>query len=315
VASSKTRQRKLARAKMERQLVRRAAKARRRRQVQAGVAVGVAVLVLVFGALWFGGVFEPNKPKTVADDCAWTPAGSSSTIGMPPTTGIAKTGTEVLTIATDQGNITASVDLAKTPCTAASLTYLGSKGFYNNTACTRLTTAGSFLLKCGDPTGDGTGSPGYTSIDENIPAATEPTASPSASASASASPTASASPSEATPTAVYPRGSVVMEQTNGPNTNGSQFFVVYQDSRLPATMTIVGTVTQGLEIVDKVAAGGVAAGGTSATDGQPNTKISIKALSLAPAGAAPSDSATPSPSASAAPSSSTSPSTSPSASS
>ena len=309
MASSKTRQRKMARAKMERQLVRRAAKARRRRQVQAGVAVGVAVLVLVFGALWFGGAFEPDKPKTVADDCAWTPGGSSSTIGTPPTTGIAKTGTEVLTIGTDQGNITAAVDLAKTPCTAASLTYLGSKDFYSKTSCTRLTTAGSFVLKCGEPT-DGSGGPGYTSIDENIQPATEPTASPSASTDPSASPSASA-----TATALYPRGSVVMAQTAGPNSNGSQFFIVYQDSRLPAGMTVVGTVTQGLDIVEKVAAGGVAAGGSSATDGQPNTKISITTLTLAPEGAAPSNPATPSPSVSAAPSDSTSPSASPSASS
>lgn len=319
MASSKTRQRKLARAKMERQLVRRAAKARRRRQVQAGVAVGVAVLVLVFGALWFGGAFKPDKPKTVANDCAWTPSAnaSASTTGLPPTTGIAKSGTEVLTVATNQGSITATVDLAKTPCTAASLAYLGSKGFYKDTTCSQLTTAGTFLLKCGTPA-TGAGDPGYTSIDENGPAATEPTASPSASStaspSASASATASASPSATTPTAVYPRGSIVMAHASGPDSNGSEFYIVYQDSRLPAGMTIVGTVTQGLEIVDKVAAGGVAAGGASATDGKPNTTISITSLSLAPEGAAPSDSATPSPSASA-PSASTSPSTSPSASS
>jgi peptidyl-prolyl cis-trans isomerase B (cyclophilin B) len=322
VASSKTRQRKMARAKMERQLARRAAKAGRRRQLQAGIAVGVAVLVLVFGGLYFGGVFSPNKPKATADDCLWTPSGTSAVagIGTPPTSGIAKSGTDVLTIATDQGSITADIDRAKTPCTAASLSYLASKGFYKNTACTRLTTAGTFLLQCGDPTGDGTGGPGYTSVDENVPEATAPTASPSSTASASPSASASASPSatasaspsaSSTPTAVYPRGSVVMQQTNGPNTNGSQFFIVYQDSRLPATLTVVGTVTAGMEVVDKVAAGGVAAGGASTTDGKPNTAITIQTLSVAPGGSAtPSQTASPSPTASqsASPSATASPS-------
>jgi peptidyl-prolyl cis-trans isomerase B (cyclophilin B) len=284
----------MARAKMERQLARRAAKARRRRQVQAGVAVAVAVLVLVFGGLYFGGVFKADKKTQAADDCLWTPNGTSAVQGIqtPPTTGIAKSGTEVLTIATDQGSITANLDLAKTPCTAASISYLAGHGFYKDNKCSRLTTAGTFLLQCGDPTGDGTGGPGYTSIDENVPT---PNVTPSASAapSATASAAATPSPSSSEPLYNYLRGTVVMKQTNGPNSNGSQFFIVYQDSAMPAAYTVVGTVTAGMEVIDAVAKGGVAAGSASPTDGPPATPLTIKTMSVGPVGAQPSESAAP----------------------
>ncbi len=324
MASSKTRQRKLARAKMERQLAKRAARARRRRQLQAGAAVALAVLVLVFGGLYFGGVFSSDKKVPAADDCLWTPNGTSAKEGIekPPTSGIEKSGTDVLTIATDAGSITANIDLAKTPCTAASVAYLSAHGFYTNTKCTRLTTAGTFLLQCGDPTGDGSGGPGYTSIDENIPtpnvtpsatAGTDPsaTATPAATASATATP----SPSSTEPLYTYPRGTVVMKQTNGPNTNGSQFFIVYRDSPMPASYTVLGTVTAGMEVIDKIAAGGVAAGGVSATDGAPNTALTIQAMSVAPYGTPPSDSAAPSASTTGSPSAGSTASANPSSSS
>jgi peptidyl-prolyl cis-trans isomerase B (cyclophilin B) len=290
VASSKSRQRKIARAKVERQLVRRAHKARRRRQTQAGVAIGVVVLVLLFGALYLGGVFSSDKKKTTAADCLWTSTGTSSVQGIaqPPTTGIVKSGTDTLTIDTNLGRISATIDRAKTPCTAASLSYLAGKGFYNNTKCSRLTTADMYLLYCGDPVGDGSGTPGYTSVDENVPAAdpVDPSASAAPSASASASPDP-----EATGKYTYPRGTVVMAQTGGPNTNGSQFFIVYKDTKLPATYTVLGTVTAGMDLVEKVAAGGVAAGGKSATDGPPNTAVTITALTV---GTPPDPSAAPS---------------------
>ncbi len=312
MASSKSRQRKLARAKMERQLAKRAAKARRRRQIQAGTAVGIAALLLIFAGLWFGGVFSSKKATPAAQDCLWTPSGTSAVAGItsPPTTGIAKSGTDVMTISTDQGVVTANIDLAATPCTGASLAYLAGKNFYSGTTCTRLTTAGTYELQCGAHNNDATDGPGYVSIDENVPNPTDPSTDPSASAAPSATPSAtasSASPSptasDSTPTYLYPRGTVVMAPSNGPNSNGSQFIIIYQDSRLPATYTIVATVTAGMDVVDKIAAGGVAAGGASATDGAPNTPVTISALTIAPYGATPS----------ASPSGTASPSESPSA--
>jgi peptidyl-prolyl cis-trans isomerase B (cyclophilin B) len=319
VASSKSRQRKLARAKMERQFAKRAAKARQRRQVQAGVAIAVAVLLLVFGGLWIGGVFSGSKPTANAD-CLWTANGTSSVQGIaqPPTTGIRKSGTDTMTIDTNLGTITADIDLAKTPCTGASINYLASKGFYNNVKCSRLSTAERYLLYCGDPVGDGSGGPGYTSIDENVPTPDATSATPSASASATATPSAtptpsatgsasaapseSASPSESpTPMHTYPRGTVVMAQSGGANTNGSQFFIVYKDTPLPATYTVLGTVTAGMDVVDKVAAGGVGTGGTSTTDGPPNTALTFKTLTVAPQGTSPSTSPSVSPSATASP--------------
>jgi peptidyl-prolyl cis-trans isomerase B (cyclophilin B) len=113
----------------------------------------------------------------------------------------------------------------------------------------------------------------------------------------------------------YPRGTVVMKQSNGANTNGSQFFIVYKDSPMPASYTVLGTVTAGLDVVDKVAAGGVVAGGSSATDGAPVTPITIKSASVAPYGTLPSDSASPSAPASTSPSATSTASANPSSSS
>ena len=123
------------------------------------------------------------------------------------------------------------------------------QGFYDAVACHRLTTEGIFVLQCGDPKGDGTGGPGYQVPDENLPAAA---------------------------TANYPAGSVAMANA-GPNTNGSQFFLVYEDTTLPPGYTIWGTITAGLDLVRQIAAGGVAGGGS---DGPPSQSITIETATV-----------------------------------
>ena len=105
------------------------------------------------------------------------------------------------------------------------------------------------VLQCGDPTGTGQGNPGYGYAVENAPE-----------------------------DGIYPRGTVAMARTSDPKEgNGGQFFLVYGDSTLPDPdgYTVFGTVTSGLDIVDKIAAAGVAPGGTSPTDGFPAAPISI----------------------------------------
>jgi peptidyl-prolyl cis-trans isomerase B (cyclophilin B) len=304
VASSRTRQRKLARAKMERQLARRASKARRNRQLQAGLAVGLVAVIAVVVGLFVGGVFSSKPKPAVTATCAYNPPADASTltdVGRPPTSGEPRTGTEPMTVTTDQGTIGITLDLAKAPCAASSFHYLAGKSFFNNTKCNRLTTSGSFLLQCGDPKGDGTGGPAYTFADENLPAPTA-AASPSDSASASASPAATASASaSAAPTATYPRGTVAM-YSKGPDANGSQFFIVYKDSQLPPSYSIIGTVTTGLDVIDKVAAAdAVDANGAATGDGTPKTPVTIQTLTV---GTEPSTSPAPSGSGSAAPSAS-----------
>ena len=148
-----------------------------------------------------------------------------------------------MTLQTDQGEIVITMD-PQAPTTDASMAYLADKGYFNNTSCHRLTTQGIYVLQCGDPTGTGTGDPGYEIPDENLPAD---------------------APNN------YPKGTVAMANA-GPNTNGSQFFIVYQDTTLPPAYSIWGTVTSGMDVVEKVAAAGVEGGGT---DGSPALPITI----------------------------------------
>jgi peptidyl-prolyl cis-trans isomerase B (cyclophilin B) len=313
VASSKSRQRKLARAKLERQQARRYARARRNRQLQAGLAVGLVVVVAVVVGLFAGGVFKSKpKPKPAADSCAWnTPPNTQSltNVGMPPTKGEPRSGSEDMTITTNQGTVTVSLNLDQSPCAASSFSYLAGKNFFNNTKCSRLVTTGMHMLTCGDPKGDGTGGPAYTFANEYVPTGPAPSASPSASASASASATASPDPSASAPATqvVYPRGTVAL-WNSAPDTNGSQFFIVYQDTPLNPQYPVVGTVTSGMDVIDKVAkAGAVDASGKAATDGKPKTDVTIQTLTVAkPGSAAPSTEPSASGSAAASPSTSAS---------
>jgi peptidyl-prolyl cis-trans isomerase B (cyclophilin B) len=241
VASSKTRQRKLARAKFDRQMARRAAATRRKRRVQASVGAAVALLLIVFGSVWLLGGFDSDpESTTAADACSWTPqdAGTNTNlkdVGKPPTKDVPTTGTRPMTITTNQGGpITVDLDLASSPCAGASFAHLASNGFFDNTKCHEITTDGA--VRCGDPSGTGQGGPSYTFFDENLPSAPEP----------------SASPSPATPP-VYPKGTVALVG-NPPGSNGSQFLIFFKDftpAGAPA-YSIVGTVTAGLDVVEKI---------------------------------------------------------------
>ncbi|GIH17359.1 peptidylprolyl isomerase [Rugosimonospora africana] len=295
MASSKSRQRKLARAKLERQQARRYARTRRNRQLQAGLAVGLVVVVAVVIGLFAGGVFKSKpKPKPAADSCAWnTPPNTQSltNVGMPPTKGEPRSGTENMTITTNQGTVTVGLNLDQSPCAASSFSYLAGKNFFNNTKCSRLVTGSMSSLTCGDPKGDGTGGPAYTFANEYVPSEPAPSASPSAAASASANASASADPSASASAAqvVYPRGTVAL-WNSAPDTNGSQFFIVYKDTTLNPQYTVIGTVASGMDVVDKIAAAGaVDANGKATTDGKPKTDVTIQTLTVAkPASAEPS---------------------------
>jgi peptidyl-prolyl cis-trans isomerase B (cyclophilin B) len=287
VARTKDRQRALARAKAERQIARRAAAARRKRQIQAGTAAGLALVLVVVGVLWQAGAFKHEKKKSVAQDCAWTNTPGTKDVGRPPTTKITKSGTQTMTITTNVGVIEAAIDVAKVPCTAASFTYLASKNYFDNTSCHRLTTEGAFILQCGDPQGDGKGGPGYRYKDENLPVkAPDPSADPSAS------------PSSGNTAVDYPAGTLAMANS-GADTNGSQFFIVYKDSKFDPKYTVLGTVTKGLDVVAKVGADGVDPSAENKGDGKPKTPVTIQSLTMSQ----PTPAAQPSASASTAPAS------------
>jgi peptidyl-prolyl cis-trans isomerase B (cyclophilin B) len=287
VASSKERARRLARAKMERQMARRATRARRNRMIQAGIVAGAVVVLLVLGSLWVGGVFssKPAKKATAASACTWKKADTAANtnlkdVGTPPTDGIPKNGSEVMTIKTGIGTITAALDLSKAPCTAASFKYLGSKNFFNGSRCHRLLDKGDYVLQCGDPSYTGSGGPGYTFADEYMPT--------SAGASAGTS---------APSTVTYPAGALAMANS-GANTNGSQFFIVYRDSPFPPNYTVFGQITAGLDLVQQVGdAGDDGAFASDAGGGHPKKEVKIESLTVGdvnPASAPPAAPASPS---------------------
>ncbi|AGL19567.1 peptidylprolyl isomerase [Actinoplanes sp. N902-109] len=280
MASSKDRQRKLARDKFDRQMARRAAKQRRRRQIQAGVGAALALIVIVGGIAWLGGAFDKDDNTTTdaadSDICAWTPQSATDNtslkdVGTPPTKGIPTEGTRDMTITTDQGApIVVSLDLTSAPCSAADLDYLASKKFFDNTTCHEITADGA--IRCGDPSATGQGGPTYSVYDENLPQTPSPAPS-----------------GKATP--LYPKGTVAMIG-DPPGTNGSQFLIFFKDftPKDQAQYPIIGAVTSGMDTVAKL--GRIPTKANAAGDKvTPTTKITVKTLTVgdqAPAGANPS---------------------------
>lgn len=123
-----------------------------------------------------------------------------------------------VTLETDAGNIV--LQLSKnTPITTGNFVGLAEKGFYNNVIFHRAIEG--FMIQGGDPTGTGSGGPGYKFNDETF-------------------------------TGEYTRGTVAMANA-GPNTNGSQFFIMHQDYALPKNYVIFGKVIEGMDVVDKIA--------------------------------------------------------------
>jgi peptidyl-prolyl cis-trans isomerase B (cyclophilin B) len=289
VATSSTRQRKLARAKLDRQLARRAEKERRQRQVRAAAAGVLTLALLVLGGMWIGGVFDKETPPLeAAPDCSWTKQDTAANtnlkdVGTPAEKGITKTGTSTMAIALKSGetsgNVTVELNNELAKCGSAALAYLAARNFYGETKCHELTHAeGSYALRCGDPSETGNGGAAFTWYPENVPpAATDPSASPSpepsGSPAATASPTPSASPAPAAPR--YPAGTVAM--ANG--LYGSQFLIFYKDSTLDANYSVVGRVTSGLDLVTKIADAGTVPN-SAGTDTKPKNDVIIQSLTV-----------------------------------
>ena len=181
-----------------------------------------------------GGCTAPSSAKPATQHYSSEPK-----VTIEPTTYTA-------TIVTNCGTIKVAMDGKAAPHTVNSFVFLAGKHYFDNTKCHRLTTSGIFVLQCGDPTGTGTGGPGYQFRDENLHGAT------------------------------YPAGTVAMANA-GPNTNGSQFFFVYADTPLPPNYTPFGKVTSGLDILKAVAAKGSEPPG----DGAPKQPVTISSFTVA----------------------------------
>ncbi|WP_369794446.1 peptidylprolyl isomerase [Kutzneria sp. 744] len=231
---SNEQRREAAKRKLERQLVRRAQRARRRRVTS--ISVTTVVVLLVAGGIWFAVAnagsgsstaaspssdaptstskppitiptalaAAPKRPTPLAPtvDCKYTKEGDAAKANnLPNGSGISTQGTVTVTLKTNDGDIPLTLDRALAPCAVNSFVSLSGQGYYDNTSCHRLSTSGLQMLQCGDPKGDGTGGPGYKFDDEVWPSLT------------------------------YGRGYLAMANS-GPNTNGSQFFLVYGDAQL-----------------------------------------------------------------------------------
>ncbi|MEV4638962.1 peptidylprolyl isomerase [Actinoplanes sp. NPDC049548] len=275
MVSSKDRARKLAREKLDRQLARRAAKQRRRRQIQAGLGAAAALILIVGGIAWLGGAFDSDDTTTDAADadvCAWTTQNAESNkslkdVGEPPTAGIPTEGTRPMTITTDKGApIVVTLDLVSAPCSAADLSYLAGKKFYDNTTCHEITTEGA--IRCGDPSGTGQGGPTYSVYNENLPQAPEPT------------PSASAAPSKTPAAPLYPKGTVALIG-DPPGSNGSQFLIFFKDftPKGEPQYPIVGQVTGGMDTVAKL--GKIPVVANDAGDKvKPKDKITVQSITV-----------------------------------
>ncbi len=205
--------------------------------------------------------FDP--PETLGSNCQYpaTTEPPSKPVKPPPMGGTPTTPESIpASILTDRGAIGLDLDNEKAPCTVKNFTSLAEQGFFDDTRCHRLTVgAGLGVLQCGDPTATGAGGPGYQFPSEypsNQYRLTDP--------------------AMMTPV-LYPRGTLAMANT-GPGTNGSQFFLVYEDSALPPTYTAFGAIdAKGLATLDKIAAAGVVDG---AQDGYPVTEVTIESVRL-----------------------------------
>lgn len=263
MVSNEQRRKQLAREKYLRQQQRRA-EARRKSRVRNGaIALGL-VLVLAASAAYaasggLNGDAKDEKKENAADS---EPTKKPDPCDKPakgkpkgkqwkkePKMTVEESASYTMTLATSCGEIGVEMDAAKAPHTVNSFHFLAGEGFFDHSVCHRMTSSKPlFVLQCGDPTGQGNGGPGYTIPDENLD-------------------------DPRLKGGVYPAGTVAMANTGQKDSGGSQFFLVYKDSKLPPSYTPFGTVSKGgMKVLQKIADAGVDA---PAGDGPPNATVVI----------------------------------------
>ena len=169
---------------------------------------------------------------------------------QPPEAEAPAEGTVSATMTTNFGDIGITLDAATTPCTVNSFVSLAGQGFYDDTPCPRIGDQEGFgILQCGDPTGTGSGGAGYSFADELSGDET------------------------------YPAGTLAMANA-GPDTNGSQFFLVFRDSQFSPDYTVFGTIDEaGLATIEAIAAEGND-GAHPAGGGAPSKPVTIEKVTV-----------------------------------
>ncbi|MET8943754.1 peptidylprolyl isomerase [Streptomyces sp. NPDC004542] len=266
MVSQEQRRRQLAREKFLRQQQRRTSARRRARMRNSVIASVLGVVVIGSVALYTTGVLKNDDkadnagsdvtpsasatPSKAPDPCEKAAKGSVQKLSWKkePAMSIDTSAKYTMKLATTCGDIGVALKTSAAPHTVNSFDFLAGKGYFDHTKCHRLTTNGIYVLQCGDPTGTGSGGPGYTIPDENLK-------------------------DKSLKGNVYPAGTVAMANTGQKHTGGSQFFLVYQDSQLPPSYTPFGTVdAAGMKVLKKIAAAGES---TGQGDGAPNATVVI----------------------------------------
>ncbi|WP_435747980.1 peptidylprolyl isomerase [Nocardioides sp. SYSU DS0663] len=199
---------------------------------------------------------EPAASETAASEpagdgvsCTYTEAGEAAReVELPPSAATVS-GTVEATLETNIGDIGLELDADAAPCTVSSFVSLAEQDYFDDTTCHRLTTtdSGISVLQCGDPSATGMGGPGYTV------------------------------PDEIAGDEAYPEGTLAMANTGAPDSGGSQFFIVYGKTPLPAAYTVFGTVDQaGLEAIKEAAEAGTGPDGVA-----PKNPVDIEAVTIA----------------------------------
>ncbi|GGS48531.1 MULTISPECIES: peptidylprolyl isomerase [Actinokineospora] len=284
--------REAAKRKLERQMVRRAERAKKRRIFAVGATViGVVLVVgLIYWLTTIGGddttdpaaqtdttapEATPDVPASIPTELAAVPkrpkalpatttceyrteegAEPAKEVDAPPTADVSATGTVQATIKLSTGDVKATLDRALAPCTVNSFVSLAKQGYFADAPCHRLTTGeGLQVLQCGDPTGTGSGGPGYVFDNETFPEIK------------------------------YGRGILAMANAGGTKkgegTNGSQFFIVYGSAELPPDYTVFGSIdAESMKVIDEIAKAGTISQGMPG-DGKPKTEVAITAVEIA----------------------------------
>ncbi|MFD6613539.1 peptidylprolyl isomerase, partial [Micromonospora chalcea] len=238
MVTQEQRRRQLAREKFLRQQQRRTSARRKSRMRNAAVASVLGVILIGSVALYTTGVVlgddddsktnasaevtpSASAPSKAPDPCEKPAEGKvkTQTWKKEPATTIDESAKYTMKLATTCGDIDIALKAKAAPHTVNSFDFLAGKGYFDHTKCHRLTTEGIYVLQCGDPTAQGNGGPGYNIPDENLK-------------------------DKSLKDNVYPAGTVAMANTGQPDSGGSQFFLVYQDSQLPPSYTPFGTVSE-----------------------------------------------------------------------
>lgn len=177
------------------------------------------LVIVLLGVLFLFSSSSSSTQEATQSKEATSSAIQTKQFNSPPEMKISKDRKYKAILSTNKGEMTIDLFVKETPLTVNNFVFLSKEGFYNGTIFHRIIK--DFMIQSGDPSGDGTGGPGYTFADEKI-------------------------------TRDYKRGIVAMANS-GPNTNGSQFFILHKDYKLPKKYVIFGKVIEGIETVDAIA--------------------------------------------------------------